>query len=477
MKEKFLKDLEKKLSILSNEEKQDIISEYSDIIDEKIKHGKTEEEAIKEFGDVKELSKEILKAYKIDPEYNNFSDKTNEFIKNSEDMIKKGAKKLSDVTEDVVDGIKNGSDNLDTTQIFEIIIKVILVLLGLAILKIPFYIIGGIGNRLFDSFPFGGFSGFAWDILIEIIYVVVCVIVIALIVSKYTKGNNTTKSVSNVRTNRNNSVKKDTKNESDTKFEAKKIDSKKIEKNEEVKEERKETVRRSNNEPDGFGGFILIFVKIWCVIILLIPMWCAEIGLMTAICVAIFLIIKGISIYGILLLLLGIVGMFFYFTDIVWKLLFSKKNIHICPIFINMILIIFGGLLTFDYFTNLEYINKMPSNINLTTKTYEETVISDLVVSNYDTVIDDSLEDNKIKIEVTYSNDLYDSVDVELVKRATGNYIEIDEDYEDEIIFWDNKVFNKFMDNLEDNKIYNYGLIDDITVKIYSNTNTSKYFK
>ena len=38
MKEKFLKDLEKKLSVLSNEEKQDIITEYSDIIDEKIKN-------------------------------------------------------------------------------------------------------------------------------------------------------------------------------------------------------------------------------------------------------------------------------------------------------------------------------------------------------------------------------------------------------------------------------------------------------
>lgn len=472
MKEKFLKDLEKKLSVLSNEEKQDIITEYSDIIDEKIKHGKTEEEAIKEFGDVKELSKEILKAYKIDPDYNrsDFGDKTNEFIKSSEDLIKKGAQKLSDVTEDVVEGIKNGSNDLDTTQIFEIIIKVILVLVGLAILKIPFYIIGEIGNRIFDigSFPFGGFTSFAWSALIEIIYVVVCVLVVFMVVSKYTKNRKTTSS--NIKETQKKETTKNTKSEvkkdSNTKFEAKKDNVKEV----------KSTERRVQNE-DGFGNFLLILVKIWCIILILIPLWFAEVGLMIAICVAIFLIIKGISIYGILLLLLGVVGMFFYFTDIVWKLLFSKKNIHICPIFINMILIIFGGLLTFDYFANLEYANKIPDNIKLTTTTYEEKIDTNLLIHDYyDIVIDDTLEDNKIKIELTYYDELYDRVNVDLIKQDGTNSLEIDKDYEDEIVFWDNKVFNKFMDNLKDKKIYNYSLLNNINVKIYSNTNTSKLF-
>ena len=198
---------------------------------------------------------------------------------------------------------------------------------------------------------------------------------------------------------------------------------------------------------------------------------------MIAICVAIFLIIKGISIYGILLLLLGVVGMFFYFTDIVWKLLFSKKNIHICPIFINMILIIFGGLLTFDYFANLEYANKIPDNIKLTTTTYEEKIDTNLLIHDYyDIVIDDTLEDNKIKIELTYYDELYDRVNVDLIKQDGTNSLEIDKDYEDEIVFWDNKVFNKFMDNLKDKKIYNYSLLNNINVKIYSNTNTSKLF-
>ena len=66
-----------------DEEKKDIINEYSDIIDEKVKHGKTEEESVKEFGNIDELAEEILKAYKINPNYNksDLSEKTNDFIK------------------------------------------------------------------------------------------------------------------------------------------------------------------------------------------------------------------------------------------------------------------------------------------------------------------------------------------------------------------------------------------------------------
>ena len=70
-KSSFISKLKKNLKILDENEVKDIVDEYSEIIDEKIKNGKTEEEAIKDFGDVNELCKEILKAYKINPKYTN----------------------------------------------------------------------------------------------------------------------------------------------------------------------------------------------------------------------------------------------------------------------------------------------------------------------------------------------------------------------------------------------------------------------
>ena len=56
-KKKFIKKLKNNLSILEENEINDIIDEYSDIIDEKIKNGKSEEEAINDFGNINELSK------------------------------------------------------------------------------------------------------------------------------------------------------------------------------------------------------------------------------------------------------------------------------------------------------------------------------------------------------------------------------------------------------------------------------------
>ena len=64
-KEKFLERLRKKLSILESSEIDDIINEYDGYIEEKIKKGFTEEEAVKSMGEVDELAKELLSAYKI----------------------------------------------------------------------------------------------------------------------------------------------------------------------------------------------------------------------------------------------------------------------------------------------------------------------------------------------------------------------------------------------------------------------------
>ena len=68
-KQEFLEKLEKELSILNKQERKDIIDEYKDTIEEKVKHGQTEEEAVKDFGNLDELVSEILDAYKINPEY------------------------------------------------------------------------------------------------------------------------------------------------------------------------------------------------------------------------------------------------------------------------------------------------------------------------------------------------------------------------------------------------------------------------
>lgn len=457
-KNRFLKDLEKKLAVLSEDERKDTINEYSDIIDEKVKHGKTEEDAVKEFGDINELSKEILKAYKIDPNYrsNDFSEKTNDFIKTSEDLIKKGAKKLSDVTEEVVDSFKKNDHELNVNDVFEIIIKIVLVLLCLAVLKVPFYLLSGIGSGIFSSsvFPLGGFTSIAWKILIEVIYFAVCVLLIMAVVNNYTKK----PKVVVVKK----SINKD-----------KVIDNKIVEEKIIVKQKQ----YNGNNHVDAFGGFLLTLIKMWCVILVLFPLWCTEIGLVVGICVTIYLIIKGLAVYGVLLLLIGAAGMFGYFSDVIYRLLFTKKSIHIYPVFINIVLIVIGGLMTFNYAVNLKYINDLPNSIELRTDIYEKTIDGNIsIYNNIDKYIDNTLENNVLRFEITYYDDIY-NIDEPIFRESNGEkFIQINKHYENREFSFNNGFNKLILDNLKEDRIYNYGLIDSVNIKVYSNEFTSNLY-
>ena len=68
-KKEFLDELEKKIRVLDKKEISDILDEYSQHIDMRMESGLSEDEAIKDFGDMDELAAEILEAYHVDPEY------------------------------------------------------------------------------------------------------------------------------------------------------------------------------------------------------------------------------------------------------------------------------------------------------------------------------------------------------------------------------------------------------------------------
>lgn len=68
-KETFLQELRTHLQILEEREQQDILDEYTQHIDMKMQKGLSEEEAIRDFGSVRELAAEILGAYHVNPEY------------------------------------------------------------------------------------------------------------------------------------------------------------------------------------------------------------------------------------------------------------------------------------------------------------------------------------------------------------------------------------------------------------------------
>ena len=62
-KEEFLNKLRRELDVLEDSEIDDIISEYEGYIEEKVSRGLTEEEAVKELGDFKEIVEDLKAKY------------------------------------------------------------------------------------------------------------------------------------------------------------------------------------------------------------------------------------------------------------------------------------------------------------------------------------------------------------------------------------------------------------------------------
>lgn len=68
-KREFLEALKVHLRVLEEKEQQDILDEYAQHIDLKMQSGLSEEEAIRDFGDMKELASDILEAYHVNPKF------------------------------------------------------------------------------------------------------------------------------------------------------------------------------------------------------------------------------------------------------------------------------------------------------------------------------------------------------------------------------------------------------------------------
>ena len=451
-KDKFLRELEKKLSILSEEERKDTINEYRDIIEEKVKHGKKESEAVKEFGSIDELSKEILNAYKINPDY-----KSKDFVDGAEELIRKGAKKISEVTDDVVDSIKQSDFECTTSNVFEIILKVIILLIFLAILKIPIYFASELGSSVFriGVEPFATIFSWIWKGLIEIVYLGICVLLIVKLITDYSKKDKTAKTNSKV---------KNTKIEEKTNSKVKntKIEEKTTKENKKVKKN------------DTFETIVLILVRLFVIFTIIIPLVFVAFLFIVGLVILIYLLCKGIGVYGFLIATLGCLGFIICIIDLIYRGLIADKKIYLYPFLINILLIIIGGVMSISYIFDFEYHDSLPQNRYETkTEIFMEDIDKKTSISNYKTeiIVDNSIEDNKIKAEVTYYPKFV-SIEKHEDTDEDKDYISFVTNEKDTTFSLNNKYTKMIMKDIKNKKIYNYNEFNDVKVKIYVNEKT-----
>ena len=461
-KKDFIKELTKKLQVLEENEIKDIIDEYSGIIDEKVTHGKTEEEAVKDFGDTSELAEEILSAYKINPNYKKDNDTIKNIVNDCEVLIKKGASKLTDFSKKVAEDLQKDDSKLNVETMFEIIIKIFITIIIFALLKIPFKFLFHFGSGILGIvfYPLDVVLIAIWQLIIIVANLVCCILIFIAMFKKYFNNSTRVEKVIKKQTVTKKTVKKNIKNEV---------------KKEEYKEE------QNNNYEGSVTRVVMVIIKVFIIICFIIPLIFLNIGIYIALSIAIFAIIKGIEVIGLAILLSGLAIIISYILGIIYDSVFNYKKIYTYPFIIGTVLIVVGGLVFFEEALSFNYYNKIPeTNFSKETITYEERIDRDtsinVIFGSKSYIEDNDLDNNKIVIEVTYYDDL---IDAEKVNYNNRKKIVIDIDhknyrYQHKI---NKKMYKLVMSNLKDNEIYNYSKLFETDVTIYANNETMKLIK
>ena len=327
-KDEFINKLRDKLSILNNDEVEDIISEYSEHIDEKIKSGIDEKEATSEFGNIDELVSGILDAYKINKDYNKGqSNFVNDIVETSKCVFDKTIKIFS-----------NGSFK-DIVQLF---IYILIALLICAIVKIPFYLLQDGFENIITPIPYKFYTIISTivEVVINLIYVIVAYIVfVKLMNEKILNSFNLTIPEEKVK-NKTKSVKRD-----------------------ETKELKKENKRVNNlhKEDNSFmnfvGKLVLFGFKIIAFFILVV-MACGLVTSSVLFAISIEFSIKYYLFLGIIIASLGLLIGFVWVCELLYRFIFDLKfnTLRLLITFISAIVVFGLGIGVFMIeITDLEF--------------------------------------------------------------------------------------------------------------------------
>lgn len=426
-KNEFISELKSKLSILKKEEVNDIVNEYSEHIEEKVKSGKSEKEAIEEFGDIDELVSGILDAYKIDKEY---------YKKTS--ILDNIAEDTKEVFNKIIKIISNGSSK----EIIKLLAYILVTILICYILKLPFYIIETFVNKLFIGLPISVYNVLSRcnSIIIYMIYIIFVFIVFIKVLKEKVINNFTIKE----------SVSSKTKTKKNTK-----------------EKETKEVV--TNNDRtiiDGiFDIFKFMFRLFACFILFGVSVMLFAFSVLLII--SIYIYIKYNFGIGISIMTIGFVLGSLWLIYILYKYIvkskisFTKAFIMFC---MSIILCGVGVGVFATEFNQFEYIDGHHEFVLKEEKEYNSDNIKYIECNNcdkIDKIINNDLKDN-VFIVKTYSSDYFETY--------CNNY------YENNLCCgtrYPNYGFYKIiLNDIKNKKFYNYDAFRSIRLEVIANEKT-----
>lgn len=172
-KKEFANHLETSLDIFEDSVKSQEIEKYLKKIEEREKNGESEEEVIKSFGTIAEITETILKSHGINPKK----------LSKKNGFIYKQFEELFQVIHHLVDemGKNDFQNNL------KIILDLLILITFICLIKIPFILIRNLGDSLITNLNIPFMSGI-WGLLVEIIYIIIAIVVFMNIFNKYFKN-------------------------------------------------------------------------------------------------------------------------------------------------------------------------------------------------------------------------------------------------------------------------------------------------
>ena len=431
-KKEFISELKSKLSILKKEEVNDIVNEYSEHIEEKIKSGKSEKDAIDEFGDIDELVSGILDAYKIDKEY---------YKKNS--ILDDIAEDTKEVFNKIIKIISNGTSK----EIIKLLAYILVTILICYILKLPFYIIETFVNKLFIGLPINIYNVLSRcnSMIIYMIYIIFVFIVFIKVLKEKVINNFTVKE--NV----------------STKTKTKKITKEK---------ETKEVV--TNNDRTIIDGIFDIFKLIFRIFagFILFGVAVMLFGFSILFIISLYIYIKYDFGIGVGIMSVGsIVGSLWliyilYKYIVKSKISFTKAFIMFC---MSIILCGVGVGVFATEFNQFEYIDGHHEFVLKEEKEYNSNIINNIECVHCD------------KIDKIINNDLKDNVFI--VKTYSSDYFETycDNYYENNLYCgtrYPNYDFYKIiLNDVKNKKFYNYDDFRSIKLEVIANEKTLNKLK
>ena len=438
-KQEFLDKLRVRLDVLEEKEIEDIIDEYSEHINEKIKSGTNEEEAIKEFGNIDELTKEILDAYKINDNYrkNKFEGYVSDFVNDIQTVFNK-----------LISILAHGT----VKQVFQMLLLIILALLLVFIIRIPFNLLIDFFEHTLNEMPKYIFNPLntLCVVVINLLFIVVAFVAFIKLLKEKVTDNYKLE----VELKKENKSKK--KSNSKTK--------------EEVIEESKIVYTNQKSFFDVIGEIIIICFKIF-VAFFLFPAFMGLIGCAIILSIIVFFSIKYIFLYGPLLTTLGGLIGCIWFIILTIKFICSKKiqfGKSLAMLIVSLLFIGLGLGFTFVQLSGITYLDREMGE-TIFEKSYSLNEISKVqyfdAPINY--VVDNTLENGVFNVKAK---------GVKYVDVLT----QIDPDDKSLMVYCriqTTKLFEDIANNLKDKKIYDYYNNDSLSVEIYGNEETISKIK